>query len=141
VFADRLIGKALERVVVRLLVPSSSVVLGHLPVGFMPTITSSKPRRQQPQTLIDSRGSWWRAIRPPPGPGKSMSWAKSVLPAFAGGSSEKFRIAPNQVQIDTIDFRPQAPAKSALSRTPLAVNRTAVWRSFETGGATQRSLS
>jgi hypothetical protein len=55
-----------------------------------------------------------------------MSWAKSVLPAFTGGSSGKFRIAPNQVQIDTIDFRPQAPAKSALSRTPLAVNRTAV---------------
>src|SRR5882757_5026484 len=55
-----------------------------------------------------------------------MSWAKSVLPAFTGGSSGKFRIAPNQVQIDTIDFRPQAPAKSALSRTPLALNRTAV---------------
>jgi hypothetical protein len=60
-----------------------------------------------------------------------MSWAKSVLPAFTGGSSGKFRIAPNQVQIDTIDFRPQAPAKSALSRTPLAVNRTAVTKNIE----------
>jgi hypothetical protein len=45
---------------------------------------------------------------------------------FTGDSSEKLRIAPNQVQIDTTHFRPQAPAKSAHSRTPLAVNRTAV---------------
>jgi hypothetical protein len=57
---------------------------------------------------------------------KSMSWAKSVLPMFTGDSSEKLRIAPDQVQIDTTHFRPQAPAKSAHSRTPLAVNRTAV---------------
>jgi hypothetical protein len=55
-----------------------------------------------------------------------MSWAKSVLPMFTGDSSEKLRIAPDQVQIDTTHFRPQAPAKSAHSRTPLAVNRTAV---------------
>jgi len=45
---------------------------------------------------------------------------------FTGDSSEKLRIAPNQVQIDTTHFRPQAPTKSAHSRTPLAVNRTAV---------------
>jgi hypothetical protein len=55
-----------------------------------------------------------------------MSWANSVLPAFTGDSSEKFRIAPNQIQIDTTHFRPQAPAKSALSSTYIAVNRTAV---------------
>src|ERR1035437_5412303 len=55
-----------------------------------------------------------------------MSWAKSVLPMFTGDSSEKLRIAPDQVQIDTTHFRPQAPPKSALSRTRLAVNRTAV---------------
>ena len=55
-----------------------------------------------------------------------MSWANSVLPMFTGDSSEKLRIAPDQVQIDTTHFRPQAPAKSALSRAPLAVNRTAV---------------
>jgi hypothetical protein len=48
------------------------------------------------------------------------------LPEFTGGSSEKFRIAPDQVQIDTTHSRPQAPAKSALSRTNLALNRTAV---------------
>src|SRR5665647_120145 len=57
-----------------------------------------------------------------------MSWAKSVLPMFTGDSSETLRIAPDQVQIDTAHFRPQAPAKSALSRTRLAVNRTAVIR-------------
>jgi hypothetical protein len=45
---------------------------------------------------------------------------------FTGDSSEKLRIAPDQVQIDTTHFRPQAPPKSALSRTRLAVNRTAV---------------
>src|ERR1019366_6515212 len=55
-----------------------------------------------------------------------MSWAKSVLPMFTGDSSEKLRIAPDQVQIDTTHFRPQAPPKSALSRTRLAVNGTAV---------------
>src|ERR1019366_350458 len=55
-----------------------------------------------------------------------MSCAKSVLPMFTGDSSEKLRIAPGQVQIDTTHFRPQAPAKSGVSRTRLAVNRTAV---------------
>jgi hypothetical protein len=55
-----------------------------------------------------------------------MSWANSVLPIFTGDSSEKLRIAPDQVQIDTNHFRPQTPAKSGLSRTPLAINRTAV---------------
>src|SRR5665647_3538799 len=59
-----------------------------------------------------------------------MSWAKSVLPMFTGDSSETLRIAPDQVQIDTAHFRPQAPAKSALSRTRLAVNRTAVNRNM-----------
>jgi putative restriction endonuclease len=48
------------------------------------------------------------------------------LPVFTGGSSEKIRIAPDQVQIDTTHFRPQHHAKSALSRTHLALNRTAV---------------
>jgi hypothetical protein len=48
------------------------------------------------------------------------------LPIFTGGSSEKLRIAPKQVQIDTTHFRRQAPAKSALSRTLLTVNRTPV---------------
>jgi len=37
---------------------------------------------------------------------KSMSWAKSVLPVLTGGSSEKFRIAPDQIQIDTTHFCP-----------------------------------
>jgi hypothetical protein len=55
-----------------------------------------------------------------------MSWAKSVLPVFMGDSSEKFRIAPDKIQIDTTHFRPQAPAESALSRTNLVLNRTAV---------------
>jgi hypothetical protein len=58
--------------------------------------------------------------------GKSMSWAKSVLPVFMGDSSKKFRIAPDQIQIDTTHFRPQAPAKSAISRTHLILDRTAV---------------
>jgi len=57
---------------------------------------------------------------------KSISCAKSVLPVFTGGSSEKTRIAPDQVQIDTTHFRPQRHAKSALSRMHLALNRTAV---------------
>jgi len=48
------------------------------------------------------------------------------LPVFTSGSSEKFRIAPNKVQIDTTDFRPQHHVKSALSSTHFAVNRTAV---------------
>src|ERR1019366_8622016 len=60
-----------------------------------------------------------------------MSWAKSVLPMFTGDSSEKLRIAPDRVQIDTTHFRPQAPPKSALSRTRLAVNRTAVLPSLK----------
>jgi hypothetical protein len=55
-----------------------------------------------------------------------MSWAKSVLPMFTGDSSEKFRIAPDQVQIDTTHSRPQASAKSTLSRMHLVLNRTAV---------------
>src|ERR1700675_608372 len=55
-----------------------------------------------------------------------MSWAKSVLPMFTGDSSEKFRIAPDQVQIDTTHFRPQASAKSTLSRMHLVLNRTVV---------------
>jgi hypothetical protein len=29
---------------------------------------------------------------------------------FTGGSSEKFRIAPDKAQIDTTHFRPHAPA-------------------------------
>jgi hypothetical protein len=41
-----------------------------------------------------------------------MSWAKSVLSMFTGDSSEKLRIAPDQVQIDTTHFHPQVPAKS-----------------------------
>jgi hypothetical protein len=45
---------------------------------------------------------------------------------FTGGSSEKFRIAPDKAQIDTTHFRPHAPAKSALSSTSLALSRTAV---------------
>jgi hypothetical protein len=45
---------------------------------------------------------------------------------FTGDSSEKLRIAPGQVQIDTTHFRPQALTKSGVSRTRLAVNRTAV---------------
>jgi precorrin-6B methylase 1 len=45
---------------------------------------------------------------------------------FTGGSSEKFRIAPDQVQIDTTHFRPQHHVKSAVSATNIAVNRTAV---------------
>jgi hypothetical protein len=48
------------------------------------------------------------------------------LPVFTSGSSEKFRIAPNKVQIDTTDFRPQHHVKSALSSTHFVVNRTAV---------------
>jgi hypothetical protein len=48
------------------------------------------------------------------------------LPVFTGCSSEKLRIAPDQVQIDTTHLRSQAPAKSPLSRTDLALNRTAV---------------
>jgi hypothetical protein len=55
-----------------------------------------------------------------------MSYAKIVLPVFTGGSSEKLRIAPGQIQIDTAHFRSQVPAKSALSRMHLVVNRTAV---------------
>jgi hypothetical protein len=43
-----------------------------------------------------------------------------------GDSSEKFRIAPDKIQIDTTHFRPQAPAESALSRTNIVLNRTAV---------------
>jgi hypothetical protein len=43
-----------------------------------------------------------------------------------GGSSEKFRIAPNQVQIDTTHFRPQHHVKSAVSATNFTLNRTAV---------------
>src|SRR5712692_2158732 len=46
-----------------------------------------------------------------------MSWANSVLPIFTSDSSEKLRIAPDQVQIDTTHLRPQATAKSTLSRT------------------------
>jgi hypothetical protein len=42
-----------------------------------------------------------------------MSWAKSVLPMFTGDSSEKLRIAPDQVQIDITHFRPQAPPRKA----------------------------
>jgi hypothetical protein len=45
---------------------------------------------------------------------------------FTGDSSEKLRIAPDQVQIDTTYFRWQAPARSALSRTLLTINRTPV---------------
>jgi len=45
---------------------------------------------------------------------------------FTGGSSEKFRIAPAQVQIDTTGFRPQRHVKSALSAAHFALNRTAV---------------
>jgi hypothetical protein len=45
---------------------------------------------------------------------------------FTGGSSEKFRIAPDQVQIDTTHYRPQHHVKSAVSATNIAVNRTAV---------------
>jgi hypothetical protein len=45
---------------------------------------------------------------------------------FTGDSSENLRIAPGHVQIDTTHFRPQVPAKSSVSRTRLAVNRTAV---------------
>ena len=45
---------------------------------------------------------------------------------FTGDSSEKLRIAPDQVQIDTTHFRRQAPARSDLSRTLLTVNRTPV---------------
>jgi hypothetical protein len=41
---------------------------------------------------------------------------------FTSCSSEKLRIAPDQVQIDTTHLRSQAPAKSALSRTDLALN-------------------
>jgi len=57
---------------------------------------------------------------------KSMSWAKSVLPVFMGDSSEKFRIAPDKIQIDTTHFRPQPLAKSTLPRTHFVLNRTAV---------------
>jgi hypothetical protein len=57
---------------------------------------------------------------------KSMSWAKSVLPVFMSDSSEKFRLAPGKIQIDTTDFCPQAPAKSTFSRTHIALNWTAV---------------
>jgi hypothetical protein len=64
--------------------------------------------------------------KPREGAPKSMSWAKSVLPVFMGDSSEKLRIAPDSVQIDTTHFRLQVPAKSALSRKYIAVNRTAV---------------
>jgi hypothetical protein len=53
------------------------------------------------------------------------------LPVFTSGSSEKFRIAPNKVQIDTTDFRPQHHVKSALSSTHFAVNRTAVFDGIE----------
>ena len=59
-------------------------------------------------------------------PTQVISWAKSVLPMFTGDSSEKLRIAPDQVQIDTTHFRWQAPARSALSRTLLTINRTPV---------------
>jgi hypothetical protein len=45
---------------------------------------------------------------------------------FTGGSSEKFRIAPDQVQIDTTHFRPQHHVKSAVSATNIAINRTAM---------------
>jgi DNA modification methylase len=45
---------------------------------------------------------------------------------FTGDSSEKLRIAPDQVQIDTTHFLQQAPARSVLSRTHLGVNRTVV---------------
>jgi hypothetical protein len=45
---------------------------------------------------------------------------------FTGGSSEKLRIAPTQVQIDTTHFCPQSLAKSEVSKTRLPVNRTAV---------------
>jgi hypothetical protein len=34
----------------------------------------------------------------------TISWAKSVLPVFMGRSSEKPRIAPDHVQIDTTHF-------------------------------------
>jgi hypothetical protein len=57
---------------------------------------------------------------------------------FTGDSSEKLRIALDQVQIDTTHFRQQAPARSVLSRTHLGVNRTAVNRGSE---ATQRAVS
>jgi hypothetical protein len=49
---------------------------------------------------------------------------------FTGGSSEKFRIAPDQVQIDTTHFRPQHHVKSAVFATNIAVNRTAVIADF-----------
>src|SRR6202521_3464668 len=67
-----------------------------------------------------------------------MSCAKSVLPMFTGDSSEKLRIAPGQVQIDTTHFRPQALTKSGVSRTRLAVNRTAV--SFYRNSLFQREI-
>src|SRR5450830_1382620 len=51
------------------------------------------------------------------------------------GRLEKLRIAPDQVQIDTTHFRPLAPPKSALSRTRLAVNRTAVIKNYESADA------
>jgi hypothetical protein len=57
---------------------------------------------------------------------KSISWAKSVLPTFTAGSSENFRIPPDQVQIDTTHFRPQHHVKSVFSETEIVLNRTAV---------------
>jgi hypothetical protein len=55
-----------------------------------------------------------------------MSWANSVLPIFTGDSSEKLRIAPNKIQIDTTHFRAQASAKSGVSKTRPFLNRTAM---------------
>jgi hypothetical protein len=51
---------------------------------------------------------------------------------FTGGSSEKFRIAPDQVQIDTTHFRPQHHVKSAVSATNIAINRTAMSQYIKT---------
>jgi len=50
------------------------------------------------------------------------------LPTFTAGSSENFRIPPDQVQIDTTHFRPQHHVKSVFSETEIVLNRTAVTR-------------
>ena len=54
--------------------------------------------------------------------------------------SEKLRIAPNQVQIDTTHFWRQAPARSDLSRTLLTVNRTPVIQTTKTMKWPQSSI-
>jgi hypothetical protein len=59
---------------------------------------------------------------------------------FTSGSSEKFRIAPNEIQIDTTDFRPQHHVKSALSATHFAVNRTAVKQHVKMGQRWQSAI-